>query len=177
MFAAGIAAGIIGSRLFPPLVAAASGSGRARAGRDPFELLIADHRQILSVLDDMVSAPADSTMRRSRLFLTLKRKLAKHAMAEEDVVYPLLHSEPGREQESKQLYDDHAEMKILLFQMEELLKTGKDWSAEASSLRDTVRRHVEEEESDVFPQLRHSLTENRLPKVSGQIRREEALVL
>ena len=175
MLAAGIAAGIVGSRLLPPIVAVIS--GRARIGKDPFEHLTQEHREILSILDQMVEAPADSTMQRSRLFLMLKRKLAKHDMAEEDVVYPLLNAEPQQSGESKHLYDEHADMKILLFQLEELLQTGGDWRHEVSALRDLIRRHAQDEEQNVFPQLRIALAQNRLPKVSGQIRREESLIL
>ena len=37
----------------------------------------------------------------------LKRKLAKHAMAEEDVVYPIVHNQTAETTESKHLYDEH----------------------------------------------------------------------
>src|SRR5438128_38606 len=89
----GLAAGVLGSRLVPPVVAALIGSGRVRAGGDPFAVLMDDHRKILLLLDEMVTAPIDSTARRGRLFLMLKRKLAKHALAEEDVVYPIVHND------------------------------------------------------------------------------------
>jgi hemerythrin-like domain-containing protein len=175
MLAGGITAGIIGSRLLPPFIAALT--GRVRTSKDPFDILIEDHKQLLSILDRMAVAPADSTMQRSRLFLMLKRKLAKHALAEEDVVYPLLHSQSEQAAQSKHLYDDHADLKILLFQLEDLVKSGQDWSEPVRSFRDLIRRHIDEEEQQVFPRLRALLGEDRLPKVSGQIRREEALIL
>jgi len=40
-----------------------------------------------------------------------------------------------------------------------------------------IRPHIEEEETEIFPQLRHKLNEQSLAQVSGQISREEALVL
>jgi len=174
---AGVAGGILGSRLIPPLFAMATGSGRVRSGGDPFARLIEDHRHILSVVDQMVKAPASSTLQRSRLFLMLKRKLGKHALAEEDVIYPIVHNESTEGDNSKHLYDEHADMKILLFELEEKLKSGKDWSHAARSLRDLIRRHVDEEEQLIFPDLREKLNTARLPKVSGQICREEALIL
>lgn len=174
---AGVAAGILGSRLLPPLIAAAHGARRVRGGGDPFELLIADHRQILSLLRDMEVQPADANATCARLFLMLKRKLAKHALAEEDVVYPLLHGEGDKAQESKELYDEHADMKILLFQLEELLKSGADWTAPVRSLRELIQGHVDEEEQVVFPRLRELFDQTRASKVSGQIHREEALIL
>ena len=174
---AGVAAGVLGSRLLPPLIAAASGSIRAGKSGDPFDTLIADHRQILSLLDGMVAQHDGSSIRRASLFLMLKRKLGKHALAEEDVVYPILHSEAVDSSESKDLYDEHADMKILLFELEERLKSGSDWSEPVGTLRDLIRSHVDEEEQVVFPRLRARLDEERKSTVSGQISREEALIL
>jgi hemerythrin superfamily protein len=173
----GVAAGIVGSRLLPPLIAMANGSGRVRRGHDPFKLLIEDHRMILATLDQMLEEPKESTVRRSSLYLALKRKLAKHALAEEDVVYPLLHNEGQDTEASKELYDEHADMKILLFELEELLKSGEDWGRQVRSLRDLIQDHVNEEEQAVFPKLRQIFGERQLIKVSGQISREEALIL
>jgi hemerythrin superfamily protein len=177
VFMGGIAAGIVGSRLLPPFIAATAGSARARRGHDPFELLMSDHRQILSALDEMANASANSTLQRSRLFLMLKRKLAKHAMAEEDVVYPLVNDQVHDVQSSKGLYDEHADMKIRLFELEKLLKAGEDWSAPVRSLRELIQHHVNEEENVVFPKLRQLLDEKRASKISGQISREESLVV
>lgn len=110
------------------------------------------------------------------MFLALKRKLTKHALAEEDVVYPLLYNQPQRVEESKHMYNEHAEMKIRLYELEQLLKSGERWTEPVRSLRDLVRKHAKEEEDAVFPRLRQSVSRNMLPKVSGQIRREEALI-
>jgi hemerythrin superfamily protein len=177
MVLGGVAAGMVGSRLLPPVFAAMTASNRARAGGDPFALLIEDHRQIRSILDEMVAAPTASTVRRGRLFLMLKRKLAKHAMAEEDVVYPIVRSDSANGGERKHLYDEHADMKILLHTVESQLKAGEDWTTSVLPLRDLIRRHAEEEESTIFPELRRELGREMLPKVSGQISREEALIV
>jgi len=173
----GIAAGIIGSRLLPPLIGMATGSSRVHSGSDPFGQLIDDHRKILSILDQMVATPTDQKFHRARLFLALKRKLAKHAMAEEDVVYPIVHSQAGDRDLSKHLYDEHADMKIYLHQLEQKLMEGEDWNSVVIPLRELVRRHADEEEQQVFPELRRRLSESKLPKVSGEISREEAMVL
>jgi hemerythrin-like domain-containing protein len=173
----GIAAGAVAGRLLPPLVSALLGSGRVRVGGDPFALLIDDHRQIQSILDQMMAAPADSTARRAGLFLKLKRKLAKHAMAEEDVVYPIVRNESATGNERRHLYDEHAEMKIMLYELEAQLKAGEEWAATVGPLRELIRRHIEEEEGTIFPQLRRQLSASELPQVSGQISREEALIV
>ena len=60
---AGVAAGVLGSRLLPPLIASATGSARASKSGDPFDILVADHRQILSLLDGMTTHHDGSALR------------------------------------------------------------------------------------------------------------------
>jgi hemerythrin superfamily protein len=173
----GIAAGIMASRVVPPIVAAIVGAGRSRVSGDPFALLVEDHRKILSLLDRMAATPASSAAKRWRLFLMLKRKLAKHALAEEDVVYPIVHNDSATGDERKHLYDEHAEMKIMLHNIEEQLMSGEDWNSVVVPLRELIRRHADEEEKTIFPELRKELSKAAVPKVSGQISREEAMIV
>jgi len=116
-------------------------------------------------------------MRRASLFTIFKRTLAKHAMAEEDVVYPMLHRQGQDPEGSNELYHEHANMKILLFELEERLMANEDWSQSVRALRDLIQSHIEEEEGAVFPKLRTMLDQSEASKMSGQICREEALVL
>src|SRR3954462_15649602 len=109
--ASGLAIGVVGSRLLPPLLASAGGSVRASLGQNPFDRLVQDHRTVLSLLERAVASSEQSTARRTAAFLALKRALAKHAMAEEDIVYPLLQAKGNAATAAKQLYSEHAEMK------------------------------------------------------------------
>ena len=177
MMIGGMAAGMVGSRVIPPLAAALIGSQRVRAGGDPFALLIDDHRKIRALLDQMIADPTGSMPKRARLFLMLKRKLAKHAMAEEDAVYPIVRNDSVEGDERKHLYDEHADMKILLHEIEEDIKSRQDWTVNVTALRNLVLNHVEEEEKTIFPELRRELGAGRQPKLGGQISREEALVV
>jgi hemerythrin superfamily protein len=175
--AAGVGIGIVASRLLPPLLAQASGSVRHRMGEDPFERLIQDHRYIRTLLNDMENASERSLAYRTKLFLSLKRTLGKHALAEEDVVYPLLHDEVRDIEGSKHLYSEHADMKIQLYELEQMLMNGQDWSDRVRSLRTLIEGHIREEEETEFPKLRHALDDQRTNTLAQHIRREEALVL
>jgi iron-sulfur cluster repair protein YtfE (RIC family) len=172
----GLALGFTISKMIP-LFASASGAVRSRAGQDPFQRLIDDHRHIQATLEEMEFSGSRSLAYRTKLFLSLKRTLGKHAMAEEDVVYPLLHDTANAVEESKQLYDEHADIKIHLFELEDLLRQDADWTPVVRSLRQIVAGHVQEEEQVEFPRLRQLLDKKNTRKLSSQIRREEALVI
>ena len=177
MIVGGIAVGLVGSRLLPPLAAMASGAMRGKATGDPFRKLENDHRVILTTLRSMEQVRDNSVGKRAALFLAVKRKLAKHAMAEEDVVYPMLQDEAQRRAAAKHLYEEHAEMKVLLFEIEKCLMEDRPWTEPVSALRAMVERHAREEEREQFPLLRGMLTERRFGQVAAQVHREEALVL
>jgi hemerythrin superfamily protein len=160
VLAGGLALGMLASKLVP-VIASARGSMQTRAGGDPFDMLIEDHQTILSTLDSMQRHSNSTLARRSALFLRLKRTLGKHAMAEEDIVYPLLHRQSGEEENAKELYDDHAEIKIHLYELEQLLRSNGDWTERVRSLTDLIREHAREEEEQEFPKLRQLLSEDR----------------
>jgi len=174
--AGGMLLGAVASRILPPLVATISGSLRTRLGEEPFKLLVQDHRTILSLIEKMQDS-GDSVKGRTAAFLMFKRKLAKHALAEEDVVYPLLHERANAVQEAMRLYEEHAQMKIHLYELESSLASVSSWRARVRSLDDLLRTHIRDEEEKEFPRLRQMLDEDRSKVVGGLIRREEALVL
>jgi iron-sulfur cluster repair protein YtfE (RIC family) len=163
--AGGLAVGMMTSRLLPPLLASAAGSMQVRLGRDPFQRLVRDHRQIQSLVDRMVGASEDSVARRTALFLSLKRALGKHALAEEDVVYPLLHGAAAGA--AKQLYGEHAEM---------ALKRDAGWTGRVQALQELIGRHIREEEEVQFPKLQATMDQQQRRSLSAQIHREEALL-
>jgi len=176
MIAGGIAAGILGSRLLPPLIAMGRGAAMGSGG-DPFEKLVNDHRVILSTLDAMEHAGDAGKAKRMALFLMLKRKLAKHALAEEDVVYPLLVDEAARREAARHLYEEHADMKIMLFEIESAIMDGRSCSDTVHTLRELIAKHAREEEQEQFPRLREVLSQQKYGSVAAQVHREEALIL
>lgn len=177
MMAGGAALALVASRLLPPVVAQLAGTARHAAGRDGIDALIDDHRHIQALLAEIVQTPIDAPGRRTQLLLRLKRRLAAHAMAEEDVVYPLLHEEARKEEDAKHLYGEHAEMKMHLFTLEQTPKDDPRWLAVALDLKRIVDGHIRQEEEIDFPALRNSLDDGQTAIMSGNVAREKALIL
>ncbi|WP_142849313.1 hemerythrin domain-containing protein [Telmatospirillum sp. J64-1] len=177
-FAGGTMAALLASRILPPIMAQAAGSARSSMGRDPFEGLIQDHRHFLDLLGQMEEAEDSGAFQRTQLLLRLKHALASHAMAEEDVVYPLLHDEAHSEDSARQLYAEHGEIKRHLYAMERLVsKDPAAWVDHAHALRLLIQDHARHEEEVDFPRLRQMLSEEELNRMAGHIQREKALLL
>jgi hemerythrin superfamily protein len=175
-FAVGTLAGILASRTLPPIFAQAGGWARGAAG-DPFEPLIQDHRAIAALLDQLQNSSDDAMFERKQKLFRLKRRLAAHAMAEEDVIYPVL-SEMSRDQkDAHHLYSEHADMKIHLYALEQIPKDDPQWLKRLGELKSLIESHVEHEEEIDFTRLRSDLAPEILAKLSGRMKREKALLL
>lgn len=176
-FAWGAAAAVFASRVLPPLIAQVAGAARVNAESDPFAVLVADHRKFVSLLTEMERSDSRAVFNRTQLFLRLKRRLAAHAMAEEDIVYPLLHDRAEAAEAAKQLYAEHADIKIHLRALEQLPKDGPEWALRAGELKRLIEKHARDEEETEFPKLRRLLSEMESTRLSGDVQREKAMVL
>ena len=176
-FAGGAAAAVVAARILPPLLGMAAGSALAAMGRDPFESLMADHRRFLGFLSAMEQSRNDELFQRVQLLLRLKRQLAAHALAEEDVIYPLLHEEVRAEEDAKHLYAEHAEIKMHLHALEQGPKDDPGWAARAGELRRLVEEHARHEEEIDFPKLRRHLGDSEMARLSRDVHREKQLIL
>ncbi len=173
----GAAGGALLGRFLPVLFANASGLAQGTAGRDPFAGLIREHRRLLSLLDRMDQLPATDWAKRKILFFAFKRTIGRHAMAEEDIIYPLLKTEAERHETTQKLYREHASMKIHVFELERAIHQEEGWREAVRALRSEIEPHAREEEETEFPRLRELLDQAGTAQLSRKIRQEESLVV
>jgi hemerythrin superfamily protein len=176
-FGAGMLIGLGMGRIAPPVAGRAIGSLSAMAGRDPFDALAQDHRNVLSMFDLIERTGTSARTRRSALLFQIKRMLTAHALAEEDIIYPMLRDDAHREEMASQLYREHAEMKVHLFELEHQAKDDAGWIAKLRDLRSIIERHARQEEDSEFPRLRAALSGDGKSRLLGEISREKALIL
>lgn len=173
----GFAAGFVLSRLAPSLWAQFRGAAGSALGEDPFVELIRQHRTLLSLLDRMEEIPASAAARRAFFFLAFKRTIAKHALAEEDVAYPVLYTDAGRPEAAEKLYREHADVKIHLFALQQNLTGEEGWKTHVRALRDEITEHARQEEDEIFPRLRELGQAQQSSALSRNLRQEEAFIV
>jgi hemerythrin superfamily protein len=176
-FAAGAILTLVASRVAPPFAGQAIGSARAMAGGDPFDALTRDHQQLLKLLDTIEQTDQSARGRRAALLFQLKRTLTAHALAEEDVIYPMLHDDAERQDMARRLYREHADMKVRLFELEHQPKDDPAWMHKLRELRRIIEQHAHQEETSEFPALRSALGKDRTAQLLSEVQREKALVL
>lgn len=176
-FAGGASMALIADRILPPLLAQGVASLDTARGTDPFALLAEDHRRFSHLLTEMVQSRGRGAITRTQLLLRLKRGLAAHAMAEEDVVYPLLREEARADIAADGLYTDHGKIKTHLYALERLMTDEAAWIARAAELKTLLERHARQEEEIEFPRLRGLLDEEAIARMARHVRREKAMLL
>ena len=120
IFGGGAMLALVTARLASPLAGRAIGSMRAMIGADPFAALTQDHRRMLALFDRIEKTDGSAAHQRNAMLLQLKRMLTAHALAEEDIIYPMLCDDAGRSEQARKLYRDHAEIKVRLFELEHM---------------------------------------------------------
>jgi hemerythrin superfamily protein len=177
IFGAGALGMLLAGRVAPPIAGRAIGTMRAMAGTDPFEALAQDHCKALAMFERIEATDESARLRRAALLLQLKRMLTAHALAEEDIVYPMLRDDAHRGEQAIKLYREHAEMKIRLFELEHKAKDDPSWIEDLRALHRMVEEHSREEEEVEFPKLRAALDENRRTNLLGEVSREKSMLL
>ncbi len=146
-------------------VAAIANIGRKMATQAPTAMandwcegLVREHEATLAALDKLAATPAEHPQRRTVQLTSLKQMISKHAIEEENVIYPMLR----RDDESgavPDLHKDHGEVKAILFELTQMDKGDPGFGTLLQRLRNALEEHMREEEEVLFPALRARLSE------------------
>jgi hemerythrin superfamily protein len=177
IFGAGAMLMLAASRLAPPIAGRAIGTMRAMSDTDPFEALAQDHQKVLALFGRIEATDNSAVIRRNAMLLQLKRMLTAHALAEEDIVYPMLHDDAQRRDQAKKLYSEHAAVKVKLFELEHKAKDDRTWIDDLRALHRMIAEHAHEEEQIEFPKLRAALNESQCTNLLGEVSREKSMLL
>ena len=117
---------------------------------DPTKLLEADHRQVEALFEAIENAEGDDRM---PLIEELTTSLKAHMQLEEQVLYPAMAPATGDEvvEEGNK---EHELARKSLQDMVDLAPDEPGFGAALEATKAGITHHVEEEEGEVFPELR-----------------------
>jgi hemerythrin superfamily protein len=139
---------------------------------DAVELLMDQHEQIRRLLQEVDEKKGD---RRVEAFERLRRLLAVHETAEEEIVHPMVRRslKNGHKVINARLQEEN-EGKKMLQALERMGPSAQGFDALFTEFRKAVLEHAEHEEREEFPELRtHSSQERRV--MSAAIKTAEAI--
>lgn len=156
-------------------VAAIANIGRKMAVQAPTAMaqdwcegLIKEHKATLAVIDKLEQLSPEQTDRRAMLLMNLKHMITKHAMQEENVIYPVL-AQGGEDDAAKSLNSDHGEVKAMLYELGHMDKGDPAFAETLGRLRSALEEHMRQEEQELFPALRERLSDEENRKLSREM--------
>ena len=141
-------------------------------GEPIFDLLIADHRQVAAVFDELkaqLEEDEPDTSECLRLLTTIDALLTPHARAEERLIYPAFAdaTEEARDPVAEG-FEEHALVHLLMGQLKEMAEIDEVWCAKAKVMMELVEHHVRDEEGEQFEAAREGLTQEEALDLGAQ---------
>ena len=138
---------------------------------DAITLLTTDHDEVRDLFEQFRTAEeAEDKARMKELQKEIFSELETHTRIEEDIFYPAVRDTD--EEELTETVDEgvqeHHVVKVLMREIEEV--SGDDtFTAKMKVLMENVEHHAEEEETDMFPDLRKRMSQERLDELGAEM--------
>lgn len=162
------AAGLIAAPALLTGKSAAAQQSPVPGGGDAFQMLIDDHKKVAALMQQIAST--DDPSKRMSLLRQLADALTRHAVAEENVVYPAVRQMSLTGIDAMSAVKDHADIKTYLYVLENTTDNA-EWKEQFGELQEEVKSHVASEEKDMFPALRDKLSTEQLAKLTQAVNR------
>jgi len=120
------------------------------------DALAAEHRLVEKSFEALLRTTEDEMAKREMLLTKIAYALTKHAVEEENVIYPAL-AEAGHAERARRLIEDHGQVKTFIYDLRRLSSTDPAWLDRARQFFADLQSHIHEEETEVFPMFRDSL--------------------
>lgn len=138
---------------------------------DALELLIADHNRVRGLFTRFNAAKdADDTETMAALGADIFTELVVHTSIEEECFYPWAAQLSDEIKEGiDEGIEEHHLVKVLIEEMGQLPPTAPEWVAKLTVLVENVEHHASEEETEMFPSVRHESTAEDREAIGAQL--------
>jgi hemerythrin superfamily protein len=141
---------------------------------DVVDILISDHRDVTALIGEIWSVR--DTMIRRDLTDTAISELVRHAVAEEMYVYPAMRKHlPEGEKAVEHDIEEHKELERAMKQLEAVDVSSAEFDAALRQLETLLADHVQDEESEQFPELRRRIPREELAELAGKVQSAKKL--
>ncbi|HET9160811.1 MAG TPA: hemerythrin domain-containing protein [Caulobacteraceae bacterium] len=138
------------------------------AAGDWVDALKAEHRMVEKLFQTLSSTTEGQAMKREMILAKIAYALNKHAIEEENVVYPAI-SHSTQHDEAGRLSEEHAQIKTCIYDLRMINPADPRWLMRAKEFERLVREHVREEEDEIFPLFQDSLSQGENAKLTTML--------
>jgi hemerythrin superfamily protein len=144
---------------------------------DAIALLKEDHRRVKELFDRFDKAGDRANKTKGKLVDSMIEELSVHAAIEEQVFYPAVREAvPDLDDDILEAIEEHHIVKWTLSELRDLDPTAENYDAKVTVLIESVTHHVKEEEGELFPEVRKSMSRKDLVELGAQLDERKRIV-
>lgn len=144
---------------------------KGKSSVDALAVLKQDHRDVEKLFKRFERSGDGAHRAKAELVTSMIENLSRHAEIEELVFYPAVRQQlPRAESAVLEALEEHHLVKIVLEELEGLDPSAERFDAKVITMIELVRRHVKEEEADLFPVIRDRIGSRQLLTMGDKLR-------
>ena len=125
---------------------------------DALQLLTADHNRVRGLFKRFQAAEGENDAQAARLATMIFEELLVHTKIEEEIFYPTVTKLNDEIHELvTEGVEEHHVVDKLMAEVRGLSPSDEQWAAKIKVLIENVEHHAEEEEQEMFPQVRKAM--------------------
>lgn len=132
------------------------------------KLLQSHHREVEDLFEQIEKLSDGAASTRRNLLDKLADRIAAHSEIEERIFYPGVKT-PATEELLREALEEHLGAKRLLADLMELDDDDEQLMAKVAVLKEQIEHHVEEEEKELFPEVRKACNAERLERLGAEM--------
>jgi hemerythrin-like domain-containing protein len=132
------------------------------------DALKAEHRMVEKSFEALLRTSEREMAKREVLLTKIAYALTKHAIEEENVIYPAL-AEGGFAEQAKGLVAEHGEVKTFIYDLRRISSSDPQWIGHARAFWTRLQAHVREEENEIFPAFHDRLSDEENTKLTAMM--------
>jgi hemerythrin-like domain-containing protein len=137
---------------------------------DAIVLLKNDHKEIRAAFADFEKLGDSAEESKGNLVDRIIELLTVHTYIENEVMYPRVRELlPDLEDEILESYEEHHVADLLVVELAGMSPSDERFTAKTNVLIENVRHHMEEEETEWFPQVRAGLGRRALQEIGTEL--------
>lgn len=142
------------------------------------DLLKADHERVKAILTQLSESTERGIKKRTDLLAKLEMEITIHTKLEEEILYPAFKEAGGKEQDVMyyEAKEEHRTVDSLVLPDLKLTDPGTpEFSGRVKVVKELLEHHIEEEETEMFPQATKLLGNTKLNELGQQMEEMKAL--
>jgi hemerythrin-like domain-containing protein len=136
------------------------------------DLLLTDHERVKNILSQLSESTERGVKKRTELLNKLEMEIAVHTQLEEQILYPAFKQAGGKEQQTMyyEAKEEHRTVdSLVLPDLKATDPSTPEFAGRVKVIKDLLEHHIEEEETQMFPQARKLLDEATLEQLGSEM--------